>query len=266
MKKNTGGTSLELKQLTKHFGGLIAVKSLNLEVMEGEIVGLIGPNGAGKTTVFNLVSGVLKPTRGTVTYGGENITGLKTNELAQRGLVRTFQSNTVFPNFTVMENALMGCHIHTGIGLARDLMNTPSMRMKRDQTSEKAAEMVNFVGLADYSTEIAKTLSYGHQRALGVCIALAADPKLLMLDEPVTGMTVKDKEIMMDLIRRIRQRGMTVLLVEHDMRVVMGLCDRIAVLNSGNKIAQGTPQEIQMNDQVIKAYWGDKGASARHLT
>lgn len=256
MSKNSGGTYLKLDQLTKHFGGLVAVHNLNLEVMEGEIMGLIGPNGAGKTTVYDLVSGVLKPTRGSVTFGGENVTGLKANALAQRGLVRTFQSNTVFPNFTVMENALMGCHIHTGIGLARDLMNIPSMQIKRDQVSEKAAELVNFVGLADYSTEVANNLSHGHQRALGVCIALAAEPTLLMLDEPVSGMNGKDKKNMMGLIRRIRQRGMTVLVVEHDMRVVMGLCDRIAVLNFGNKIAQGTPQEIQMNDQVIEAYLG----------
>lgn len=256
MSKNSGGTYLKLDQLTKHFGGLVAVHNLNLEVMEGEIMGLIGPNGAGKTTVYDLVSGVLKPTRGSVTFGGENVTGLKANALAQRGLVRTFQSNTVFPNFTVMENALMGCHIHTGIGLARDLMNIPSMQIKRDQVSEKAAELVNFVGLADYSTEIANNLSHGHQRALGVCIALAAEPNLLMLDEPVSGMNGKDKKNMMGLIRRIRQRGMTVLVVEHDMRVVMELCDRIAVLNFGNKIAQGTPREIQKNDQVIEAYLG----------
>lgn len=256
MKKNNSDTFLKLKHLTKHFSGLAAVQSLDLEVMEGEIMGLIGPNGAGKTTVFNLVSGVLKPTRGTVILGGEDITRLKANKVAQKGLVRTFQSNTLFPNFTVMENVVLGCHINTGIGLIRDLMNTPSIQKKRDQTSEKAAEMVNFVGLADYSMEISKNLSHGHQRALGICIALAADPKLLMLDEPVTGMNVEEKETMMDLISRIRQRGITVLVVEHDMRVVMGLCDRIAVLNFGKKIAQGTPEEIQMNDQVIEAYLG----------
>jgi branched-chain amino acid transport system ATP-binding protein len=256
LKENNNNKLLELRAVTKYFGGLAAVQSLDLEVMEGEIMGLIGPNGAGKTTVFNLVSGVLKPTRGTVVFERKDITRLKANKVAKRGLVRTFQANTLFPDFTVIDNVLLGCHLHTRIGLLQDLVNTPSIRKKRDQTFEKAADMVKFVGLENYRMETAKNLSHGHQRALGVCIALAADPKLLMLDEPVTGMNVEEKETMMELISRIRERGITVLVVEHDMRVVMGLCDRIAVLNFGTKIAQGTPEEIRENQDVIEAYLG----------
>jgi len=256
LKKDNNPKILELKDLTKFFGGLAAVQELDLEVMKGEILGLIGPNGAGKTTVFNLASGVLKPTKGKVIFEEKDITRFKPNQVAQRGLVRTFQANTLFPEFTVIENVLLGCHLHAEIGFFEDLFNISSTRKKREQVHEKAMDTINFVDLNDYRLEMAKNLSHGHQRALGVAIALAADPKLLVLDEPVTGMNVEEKETMMGLINRIRERGITVLVVEHDMRVVMGLCDRIAVLNFGMKIAQGTPDEIQKNQDVIEAYLG----------
>jgi branched-chain amino acid transport system ATP-binding protein len=247
---------LELKDLTKFFGGLAAVQDLDLVVIKGEIIGLIGPNGAGKTTVFNLTSGVLKPTKGKVIFEKEDITRFRPNRIAQRGLVRTFQANTLFPEFTVLENVLLGCHLHADIGFFEDLFNFSSTRKKRRQIHERAMDTINFVGLYDYRLDMAKNLAHGHQRALGVAIALAADPKLLILDEPVTGMNVEEKETMMGLINRIRERGITVLVVEHDMKVVMGLCDRIAVLNFGMKIAQGTPEEIQKNQDVIEAYLG----------
>lgn len=247
---------LELKGLTKYFGGLGAVQDIDLGLKQGEIMGLIGPNGAGKTTVFNLVSGVLKPTRGSVIFQGEDITGLRSNQVAHRGLVRTFQANTLFPDFTVMDNVLLGCHLHVGIGFIEDLFNISSTRHKRAQIHEKAMEAIAFVGLNDHRLETAKNLAHGHQRALGIGIAIVAEPKLLLLDEPVSGMNIEEKKAMTELINSIRERGITVFLVEHDMRTVMGLCDRIAVLNFGKKIAQGTPEEIQKNEEVVESYLG----------
>jgi branched-chain amino acid transport system ATP-binding protein len=247
---------LELKGLTKYFGGLGAVQDIDLGLKQGEIMGLIGPNGAGKTTVFNLVSGVLKPTGGSILFQGEDITGLRPNQIAHRGLVRTFQANTLFPEFTVMDNVVLGCHLRTGMGFVEDLFNISSARRKRTQIYEKAMEAIAFVGLNDHRLETAKNLAHGHQRALGIGIAIVAEPKLLLLDEPVSGMNIEEKKAMTELINSIRERGITVFLVEHDMRTVMGLCDRIAVLNFGKKIAQGTPEEIQKNEEVVESYLG----------
>jgi branched-chain amino acid transport system ATP-binding protein len=249
-------TVLELKQLTKHFGGLAAVENLDLDLMKGEIFGLIGPNGAGKSTVFNLVNGLLKPTRGKVIFNGEDITNLKPDQIARRRLARVFQASVLIQDFTVIENVIFGRHIHSGSGFFRDLLNMPSSRLKQKQVLESALEIVRFVGLSAYGDELAKNLAHGHQRALGIGIALAVEPELLMLDEPVTGMNVKEKESMTDLIARIQAKGITVLLVEHDMKVVMGICHRIAVLNFGEKIAEGSPDEIRSNHHVIEAYLG----------
>lgn len=256
MKTDKNKKILELAGLTKVFGGLVAVQGLDLEVKTGEIMGLIGPNGAGKTTVFNLTSGVLMPTEGKVLFNGEDITHLKPDRIAQKGLVRTFQANTLFPEFTVMENVLLGCHLQADIGFFEDLFPLASSRKKRDRVDEKAMDIINFAGMHDYRRETAKNLAHGYQRLLGVAIALAAKPRLLMLDEPVSGMNAEEKTTMMELIFRVREQGISVLVVEHDMRVVMGLCDRIAVLNFGRKIAQGTPSEIQNNKDVIEAYLG----------
>lgn len=219
-------------------------------------MGLIGPNGAGKTTVFNLVSGVMKPTRGRIIFQDEDITGLRPNQIAHRGLVRTFQANTLFPEFTVMDNMVLGCHLHAGIGFIEDLFNISSTRRKRAQIHEKVMEAISFVGLHDHLLEAAKNLAHGHQRALGIGIAIAAEPKLLLLDEPVSGMNLEEKKAMTELIASIRERGITVFLVEHDMRTVMGLCDRITVLNFGKRIAQGTPEEVQKNEEVVRSYLG----------
>jgi branched-chain amino acid transport system ATP-binding protein len=247
---------LELINLTKYFGGLAAVEELNLAVKQGEILGLIGPNGAGKTTVFNLISGTLKPTHGSVLFKETNITGLKPSRIAQKGLVRTFQGNVLFKDFTVTENALMGCHLHTGIGFLGDLADHAAVRRQREKIQEKALELLRFSGLGKLEDELAVNLAHGHQRILGICIALATEPDLLMLDEPVSGMNAEEKHSMVELIGRINQKGVTVLIVEHDMKVIMELCHRIAVLNFGMKIAQGTPEEIKAHPGVIEAYLG----------
>jgi branched-chain amino acid transport system ATP-binding protein len=256
MQKSNGHKLLELKGLSKHFGGVAAVDKLDFGVRRGEIVGLIGPNGAGKTTVFNLVSGVLKPSDGRVIFHGEDVTSLRPNEIAKRGLVRTFQASILFKNFTVIENVSMGRHLHAGIGFFQDLFNTSATRQRRNQIQERAMEIVNFMGLDPYRDELAKNLPHGHQRALGIGVALAADPKFLMLDEPTSGMNVEEKEAIMHLVSQIRERGITILVVEHDMKVVMGLCERITVLNFGVKIAEGSPDEIRANQDVIQAYLG----------
>ena len=256
MEKKGNGVLLELRGLSKHFGGLAAVEKVDLGVERGQIMGLIGPNGEGKATLFNLVSGVLKPTSGVVVFGGEEITALKPSEIAKKGLVRTFQGMVLFKDFTVVENVLLGLHLHAGIGFWADVVNTGATKRRRGELLDRAMEIVRFMGLEGYQGELAKNLPHGHQRALGVGIALASDPKFMMLDEPTSGMNMEEKETIMGLVGRIKDRGVTLLVVEHDMKVVMGLCDRIAVLNFGLKIAEGTPEEIRSNKDVIEAYLG----------
>ncbi len=247
---------LELRGVTKRFGGLVAVNDVDLDVEEGEIRGIIGPNGAGKTTLFNLITGNYKVTKGRIKYNGEDITGLSPHEIASRGLVRTFQHTALFDKFTLLKNVAIACHLHVKVTLFGVVAHTPANQQTQRKAEERALEILEFMGLADLKDELAINLPHGHQRALGVAIGLATEPKLLLLDEPVTGMNPTEKQQMVDLVRQVRDRGVTVMLVEHDMRTVMGLCEKISVLDFGKKIAEGSPEEILHNQQVIEAYLG----------
>lgn len=246
---------LEVQELSKNFGGLAAVNDLNFQVDEGEIRALIGPNGAGKTTTFNVISGYYRPSGGAITYRGRDISGLKASAIAALGLVRTFQSTTLFQEFTVFENVLVGCHLHARTGFVGTLLGTD--RRKREAAEGKAREILDFFDLATRKDELAMNLPHGLQRALGVAIALAAEPKLLLLDEPMTGMNLEEKEdIARFVIDANEQLGCTITLIEHDMGVVMDISDRVIVLDYGRKIAEGLPEEIKKNQKVIDAYLG----------
>ena len=244
---------LEAQNLTKYFGGLAAVNRVDLAVEEGEIVGLIGPNGAGKTTCFNLLSGFLPPTAGTITFGGKSLTGLKPHHIVARGLVRTFQHTTLFQDMTVLQNVLMGLHLHSRKDLGHVLF---SRRSFPQDEIRRCHDVLAFTGLSALADQLAKNLPHGHQRTLGIAMALAVRPRLLMLDEPVTGMNIDESQRIMALIKTIRDRGTTILLVEHNMRAVMGTCERIVVLNFGQKLAEGIPAAVSSNSDVIAAYLG----------
>jgi branched-chain amino acid transport system ATP-binding protein len=247
---------LDIQKLTMQFGGLTAVKNLDFTIEEGEIRGLIGPNGAGKTTLFNVISGVYLPTSGRFFFQGRDITVLRPHVTARLGIIRTFQSTTLFKHFTVLRNVMVGCHLHSHYNFFGALFDTPTSHRHERENERKSMEILEFLGLEKLKDELAINLPHGHQRALGIAIALAAQPKLLMLDEPVTGMNTEESASMMKQIRRIRDTGVTILLIEHDMKVVMGVCEKITVLNFGEKIAEGTPEEIQKDAAVHEAYLG----------
>jgi len=247
---------LEVKGLSKYFGGLAAVSDLDFQVSEREILGLIGHNGAGKTTVFNVITGVYKPQWGQVFFRNQEITQKSTHEIARLGLVRTFQATNLFKEMTVWENLIVAHHLHFPTGFFGRLLNLSSARRGQKEAEKRAEEILSFLGLIDVREELAKNLPHGYQRALGVAIALCADPKLLLLDEPVTGMNPEETAEMMDRIRAIRDRGLTLVIIEHDMRAIMGLSDRIVAMGFGRKIAEGLPEEIQRNQAVIESYLG----------
>jgi len=249
-------TMLEVKKLSKHFGGLAAVNQVDLNVVDSEILGLIGPNGAGKTTLFNVISGFFPPTSGQVIFDDRDITGLKAHEIARLGISRTFQASTLFMKLSVLDNVFTGYHMSYKTSIWKRLLRRPSALKEEEMLRQKAMEILGFMGLVPLKDELAANLPHGHQRILGVCLALATNPKLLLLDEPVTGMNSSETQNMIDIIRQIRDRGITIVIVEHDMKAVMNLCDRISVLSYGKKIAEGLPQEIRENKEVIEAYLG----------
>lgn len=249
---------LELIGVTKYFDSLAAVLDLDMSVEEGEILGLIGPNGAGKTTVFNLISGFLRPTYGSIKFKGADISGLPPHKVASKGIVRTFQLNALFWEMSVLENVLLGGHLSARFSPRRAL----SFLFPSRREIEQAMEVLQLVGLAHAKNELASNLPHGQQRLLQLAVALAARPDLLLLDEPVSGMTVQEVAAVMELLKRVRDRGVTILLVEHDMRAVMTTCDRIVVMNFGKKIAEGSPQEVSNNKEVIEAYLGAEAAAS----
>jgi branched-chain amino acid transport system ATP-binding protein len=247
---------LTVRKLTKYFGGLAAVEKVDFEVSEGEILGLIGPNGAGKTTIFNLICGIYRATGGNVSWREESITNLPPHRVAAKGIVRTFQQNTLFQDSSVLQNVLVGFHLQSKRSIFGSIFYSAALRDQKNELIEKAMEILKFVDLDAASSELARNLPYGYQRTLGIAIALAAKPQLLLLDEPASGMNSEETLALMKTIHKIRDRGCSILLVEHAIKMVMEICDRIVVVNFGKKIAEGPPEEIQNNEEVIEAYLG----------
>ncbi len=247
---------LELKDTTIKFGGLVAVDSVNLRVNKGAIHALIGPNGAGKSTLFNLITGIYKPTSGNIHFEKKQIDGTPTFKLTSLGIARTFQNIRLFDDLTVADNVKIGTHVRTKQGLLGALTRFPTQNKEEKWITEKVKEELNFMKLYDKKDEFAKNLSYGDQRRLEIARALVSDPKIILLDEPAAGMNPQEKVTLMSLINLIRERGITVFLVEHDMKVVMGISDIVSVLDYGKKIAEGTPTEVKSNEDVIAAYLG----------
>ncbi len=247
---------LEIKNVSQEFGGLLALDRVSMTVEKGEIFGLIGPNGAGKTTLFNLITGIYRPSSGELWFEGRSIGGLRPYRIATYGIGRTFQNIRLFKKLSVLDNVRVGMHSVSRAGFVSAMLYTPWAIKRERVTLEKSMALLELVGLQDKAIELAGSLPYGEQRRLEIARAMALEPSLLLLDEPAAGMNATEKEELLGLIRRIRDLGVTVLLVEHDMNVVMNVCDRIAVLDYGRKISEGTPEQIKNDPRVIESYLG----------
>ncbi len=245
---------LEVNNVSKRFGGIVALDDVSFKVEEGEIHGLIGPNGAGKSTMFKNIAGFYTPTKGTIVYQGRNIEGKKPYNISEKGIVRTFQETILFSELTVFENVMVGCHIRAHTDLFSAIFGLDRKRQK--QAEHKVLDVLEFMGLSDRKNQLASELPLGSQRALAISVALASEPRLMLMDEPFAGMNPEETNRMMALARKVQESGVTIVLVEHDMKAVMGLCHSLTVLNFGQLLAQGTPEEIRNNDNVIEAYLG----------
>jgi branched-chain amino acid transport system ATP-binding protein len=245
---------LGINNVTKQFGGLMALDDVSFQIEEGEIRGLIGPNGAGKSTMFKNIAGFQVPTKGSITYQGRSIEGKKPHTIAEMGIVRTFQETTLFQELSVFENVLVGTHISWRSNIFSAVLGLD--RAKQEAASDKVLEVLEFMGLIERKDQFAAELPLGSQRALALSIALVSEPKLMLMDEPFAGMNAEETSHMMDLTRKVQQSGITIILVEHDMKAVMGLCNYLTVLNFGQVLAQGTPEDIRNNEKVIEAYLG----------
>lgn len=251
---------LEISGLTKHFGGLTAVNQFSMTIEQGQIMGLIGPNGAGKSTIFNLITGVIPPSAGKVIFDGKNITGKKPHKIAAMGIARTFQLTPLFADFTTLENVVASSYLHPRTGFWDILFNTATYRRNEAIALEQSHKILDLVGLNKVKNELAKNLSHGFQKMLGIARALAINPKLLMLDEPLGGMNTDEMTFAMDIMTRMRSQGMTILVIEHNMQI-LDLCDQVVAINFGQNICTGCVEEVRNHPEVIKAYLGEQGAA-----